>query len=323
MNRRRFCNVGSSCAAHIWFAATLLPPAARRAFATRSLGPAVVREPWGNLERLSENIWAMVSTPLAGGPDARRTLSNGGIVAGRSGVLIVEGFASDDGAKWIAETAATLTGRRPTHVVLTHYHGDHSGGLAGYRSDGSDPIYVTTRTTRALLEQPAGRPGRADPAAVLADAELVAADQVHSIDLGGVRVTVTPRFGHTESDLTVTVDDPRVVFCGDLLWNGMFPNYRDATPSVLSREVRAMIADPAARYVPGHGSMPTNPELQDYVELLDVVEAAARRAHRAGLSAEEAATQFPLPAKLSTWTMFSDRYYQVALSAWERELVGG
>lgn len=322
MKRRDFVGTGASCAAHLWLAAALIPWAVRRAFATRASGRVVAREPWGNLEQLSDRVWAMISTPLAGGGDeAMRTFANGGIVAGRSGVLVVEGFASEAGAQWMAAAALEVTGRRPTHIVLTHHHGDHSSGLAGYRAGGSSPIYVTTEVTRDTLRESAARRGQASPAvAALADAELVTPAVAQVIHLGGMRVTVTPRSGHTASDLVVTVDDPRVVFAGDLLWNGLFPNYRDTIPSVLSREVRAMTEEQSARYVPGHGSIPTPHELRNYLQLLDIVEAAARSAYKAGVSAEDAAREFRPPPALGEWTMFSDRYYQVALSAWEREL---
>lgn len=174
MDRRDFLNAGASCAAHVWLAAALVPAAARRAFGARPSGRLVAREPWGNLEQLSDGVWAMISTPLAGRDDAMRTFSNGGIVAGRSGVAIVEGFASNAGAQWMADAAVRLTGRRPTHVVLTHYHGDHSSGLAGYRAGGAGPIYVTTETTRATLREAVERRGRASPTAdALAHAELV------------------------------------------------------------------------------------------------------------------------------------------------------
>ncbi len=323
MNRRDFLGTSASCAAHVWLAGALMPHAARRAFAPRSSGTVVAHEPWGSLERLSDRVWALISTPLAGGNEATKTFSNGGIVAGRSGVLVVEGFASDDGARWMADATQELTGRRPTHVVLSHYHGDHSSGLAGYLMDGSGPRYVTTQVTRDTLRESAERRGRASTAMeALAHAELMEPETVRVIDLGGARVTITSRSGHTASDLSVSVDDPPVVFGGDLLWNGFFPNYRDATPSVLSREVRAMTRDRRARYVPGHGAMPTDRELTSYVELLDLVEAAARRAHEVGMTAEEAAREFRLPSGLSEWTLFSDRYYQVALSAWEKELGG-
>ncbi len=42
------------------------------------------------------------------------------------------------------------------------------------------------------------------------------------------------------SDVSIEVDDPSLVFCGNLVWNGMFPNYVDAAPSALTPSVKAL-----------------------------------------------------------------------------------
>lgn len=301
----------------LWSAAA--PGAARAMFRPRAPGRPIASEPWGRIERLSERVWALISTPLAGGDDAMRTFANGGIVAGTDGVLLVEGLASDAGARWLAETARELTGRPPTHVVLTHYHGDHSAGLGGYRRAESGPTFVTTDTTRSLVRG-SGRPGVSQ---MLESSELIEPGKPRTVDLGGARVVVTPRSGHTASDLTVAVEDPGIVFCGDLWWNGFFPNFRDTAPSQLSREVRTIARQSGGVIVPGHGAIPTPAEARDYVSLLDHIEEAARRAFEAGTPADAAARELKLPEALSKWVLFSDSYYRVALGAWERELVKG
>lgn len=315
MNRRDFIRSGGSCVGYLGLWSTLVPPAVGALFGARPLGTVPAAEPWGRIESLGEGVWACISTPLTGGSEAMRTFSNGGIVSGRSGVLVVEGFASDEGARWISQMAQQLTGKSPSHAVLTHYHGDHSAGLRGYQASAAAPTYVTTAITRDLL-----RPSRAPIADLLSGAQLVAPATSTVIDLGGRQVTITPRAGHTNSDLSVTVEDPRVIFAGDLVWNGLFPNYVDATPSILSQEVRALGKDDRAIKVPGHGSLPTGEEFSHYVALLDLVEDAARRAHDAGRPAEITARDFVVPASLGQWGLFGQNYYQVALRAWEREL---
>lgn len=310
IDRRRFVIASGSCVVQLG----MLPPLLRSSL-WRGFTEAIAVKPWARIEPLGESVWACVSTPLSGDPDARRTFSNGGIVAGKSGTLVIEGFASDAGAQWIAEQARALTGRAPTHVVLTHYHGDHSSGLGGYGTRGSGPIFVTTDATRQRLGTV--RPAIAE---VLSGAEMVETKVPRVIDLGGRKVTVTPRSGHTASDLTVSVADPAVVFGGDLVWNGMFPNYVDAIPSLLAPAVRALSANAKAVIVPGHGAIPSREQFGRYLELLDLIEDTARRAHAAGKSPTEAAAELTLPPALGEWTMFSPRYFQVALEAWEREL---
>jgi glyoxylase-like metal-dependent hydrolase (beta-lactamase superfamily II) len=153
----------------------------------------------------------------------------------------------------------------------------------------------------------------------VAQAQLVTPDAPTTIDLGGVKLTIVPRAGHTTSDLAVSVDDPRITFAGDLLWNGMFPNYRDAVPSVLARSVRDLLRGEGVR-VPGHGSIPTTAETTNYVAVLDLIEQAAREAVAAGTPIETAAAAVRVPPSLGEWVLFNPAYYQVALKAWEKEL---
>ncbi len=274
----------------------------------------MAREPWGRLERVADGVWALVSTPL----EDNTTLCNGGIVAGRAGVLVVEGFGSAKGAEWMAAQARTLTGRAPTHVVVTHYHGDHTGGLSDVTGRGGPELLVTARTRELVLER-----NRNTSEAMFEDARLIDRRRPTEVDLGGRSVIVVPRRGHTDSDVSLEVTDPSVVFCGDLVWNRMFPNYVDAAPSRLSMAVRLIRERGASTYVPGHGPLADSTDLARYIDLLDDVEGAAKRAFDAGLSAEEAGSRYRVPTSLGEWTLFNPRYFERAIGAWMTELDRG
>jgi glyoxylase-like metal-dependent hydrolase (beta-lactamase superfamily II) len=260
----------------------------------------------------------MVSTPLAD----RRTLCNGGIVAGSDGVVLVEAFGSPEGAAWMAEQARALTGRWPDHVVVTHYHGDHVSGLPGAFSVEETPrAHGTPHTVERAREQ-----ARAGESTALLEAlgrvALLPPETETRLDLGGRTLRIVPRSGHTGSDVTVELDEPSVVFCGDLVWHRFFPNYVDARPSELTRAVAALARDRSTVYVPGHGPLADPADLELYQRLLDEVEAHARTAHREGADAEAAAATFRLPAPLADWFLFSEGYPARALGAWLDELEG-
>jgi glyoxylase-like metal-dependent hydrolase (beta-lactamase superfamily II) len=310
-SRREFLGQ-ASCALHLGLMAAATPWWARRAWAAQERFPVVASEPWGRLEHVADGVWALVSTPL----EDRSTLCNGGIVAGRSGVVLVESFATGNGARWMAEQAARLTGRAPTHVVLTHYHSDHTGGLAAV--GGAKVSTLATGLTRDLTRHR----NQGAPVELLADAVLLDGRRPTEIDLGDRSLIVVPRRGHTDSDVSIEIPEAGTVFCGDLVWNGMFPNYVDATPSRLSREVRLLRAAGASTYVPGHGALAGAAALDDYLGLLDHVEEAARRAFERGMSADEAGAEYRLPAGLERWTLFSPGYFARALGAWMTELRG-
>jgi glyoxylase-like metal-dependent hydrolase (beta-lactamase superfamily II) len=290
-----------SAAAPIW---------SRRLWASQERFPVVASEPWGRIEQIADGVWALVSDPL----QDRTTLCNGGIVAGRDGVVLIEGFGSDQGAGWMSEQARLLTGRLPTHIVLTHYHIDHTGGLRGATARG-EPQLMATPVTRDYTRGNDGAPNE-----ILNLATPLDTIRPTHIDLGDRSLIVVPRRGHTASDVTIELTEPSVVFCGDLVWNGMFPNYLDATPSRLGQAVRLMRATEATTYVPGHGPLADLEALDRYIGLLDDVEGAARRAAERGITAAQAGAEYRLPAGMQEWHLFNPAYFERAIGAWMTEL---
>jgi glyoxylase-like metal-dependent hydrolase (beta-lactamase superfamily II) len=315
INRREFLGQTSSCAAYLALAASAMPLTARRAWARTPSSSIVRREPFGNLEKVADGVWAMISTPLNGDST---TVSNGGIIAGRNGVLVIEGFNRPAGAQWMAGQCRDLTKRWPSHVALTHYHSDHANGLAGYVSDSEHPVVHATSRTRELVvekNKPSG-------VALTTINKAVAIDPTKpsTIDLGGKVVRIVPRDGHTDSDVTLELDDPSIVFCGDLFWNAMFPNFVDAMPTKLKASVQAVKRSKDTLYVPGHGPLGHPTEYDRYIAMLGEVEAAAKKAHAAGTTAADAAEKFTLPSSLGEWALFNKSFYQRAFEAWYKEL---
>jgi glyoxylase-like metal-dependent hydrolase (beta-lactamase superfamily II) len=326
VSRREFLRGSTACAAHAFLMAAPFPTYAQALWSTRALGQTVSQEPFGRLEEVGPGLFALISTPLTGD---YTTVCNGGIIAGRSGVLVVEAFQTPEGAAWMAGQARILTGRWPTHVLITHYHGDHTGGLDGYfppaAGEGGTrpaPEVLATPVTRDLRT---GRLPDDAPEALRrrwADVILVSPEESSTLDLGGRVVELTPRRGHTPSDCTVEVPDQEMVWCGDLVWNGMFPNYMDAIPSRLSGAVRSLQAGQSFLYIPGHGPLADQGDLVRYVQVIDGIEETARRARREGWTAQEAAERHQIPGTLGEWTLFNPSYFQRAVEAWMMEWEG-
>ncbi len=316
-SRREFIGTSLNCAGHLALMALPFSPSVRRLWSSRNRGQIVAQEPFARLEKIGEGTFALISTPLGGD---YTTVSNGGIIVGRDGVLVVEGFMSADGARWLAERARELTGRWPTHAVITHYHSDHSRGLDGYYSEDSGPDARATAVTRELVLTRRSEPADDLTQRLWADVTLLDEEEPSLIDLGGRTVRVVPRSGHTPSDVAIELAEESIVWCGDLVWNGMFPNYVDAIPTLLSEAVRAIGRGAWSTYVPGHGPLADEAEMQTYVAVLDDIEAAARRAFERGVSAEEAGAGYEIPAELGEWTLFNPQYFERAIGAWMREL---
>lgn len=317
MQRRHLIATAGRCAAHLALAAAALPAAPRRLWAsiTRPMGRVVAAEPFGRLEAVAEGVWALVSDPFGGD---RTTLCNGGLIAGRHGVLAIEGFNTPAGARWLAQQSRQLTGRWPTHVVITHYHADHASGVAGYRDGTVAPRLHCTDATRTLVRDRnrAAADAALDAAAALADAVALPPADDTVLDLGDRRVRVAPQTGHTPSDVTIHCEDAAVLFGGDLLWHGIFPNYVDADPVALRRSAATLVRTAARIAVPGHGPVGGPVELARYVAVLDEVERQVRASFAAGKTREQAAADLRLPPSLGEWTLFGPAFFPRAVAAW-------
>ncbi|MBL0891698.1 MAG: MBL fold metallo-hydrolase [Gemmatimonadaceae bacterium] len=323
-NRRAFLRqaalAGTGCVAHVWLNAACAPRRQRQAW-TAPVNPVVSTTPFARLEAVGPDAWAVISTPTGGD---RTTFANGGIVAGRSGVVVFEGFYRDAGARWLAEEARRLTGRWPTHVVVSHYHVDHASGLPGYAQDAGLPRVHCTDITRrlALGGTPVAPVRSAALERAFADVVVTSSREVSTIDLGNRVLQLMPFAGHTASDLTLHDEDAGLVWSGDLVWYRMFPNYVDADPRALAASVQQLatrLRSARAVLVPGHGGLVRASAMTEYRALLDHVEAVARAGHAAGTPAQAAAASFAVPPALGEW-MASRVSVERAMQAWYRVL---
>lgn len=165
-------------------------------------------------------------------------------------------------------------------VIVTHWHPDHSGGIATYAAS---TVYTHPNVARVLSAPHEGfgltKPGshhafsRRDAdampnASVDDELELQLADST-------IRVVHYPK-AHTDGDLVVFFPHDNVVVLGDLVWPNAFP-FIDVHNGGSVRGLEAALADilqrsdhpgDTSRYIPGHGSPLSRGEMQLYLEML-------------------------------------------------------
>jgi glyoxylase-like metal-dependent hydrolase (beta-lactamase superfamily II) len=179
-------------------------------------------QPPGPFTAVAEHVYvALVPFPAEDGP-AEVTV---GLVVGSEAAVLVDCGATPQQGRWLRTEVAAVTPVPLAGVVLTHWHYDHSFGLAGLGA----PISVAHESVGDRLHSPlalaeASRLG-VDPAELIRpDREVAVAT---AIDLGGgVRVeAVHLGRGHTDGDLVVVVPGSDLVFAGDLVESSGPPSY--------------------------------------------------------------------------------------------------
>ena len=302
--------------------------------------PPFLARGFADVTQIAPGVYATIADPSNG----LQCYSNGGVIAGRDAVLIVEGHFQPAGAELEIEVAR-LVSRAPIRgVVDTHYHLDHTFGNAGYARQGI-PILAHHQVGPLMTERYAAAKG-ADRAATLAPWEtrlqaatdpvdrgrkkgdlermafftdaiasadlalptepLTPDDLPRRLDLGGLTVEIEFHRGHSPTDLLIRVPERNVVFTGDLLFNGSYPVTPDADMAAW-RRILDLMADSGrgTRFVPGHGPVCGIEGVRDQAALFDHLREHAERMKATGTTAEEAASRYRVPRRFDRYQILS------------------
>lgn len=150
------------------------------------------------------------------------------LVSGGRATMVDAGFPGVTPALTRALEEAGIGPRDVERVIVTHHHGDHTGGLAEVVAltgaevwaheadadiiDGSRPGPVTATAAVTVHAAVTGRP-RPKVAPVPVTRRLAGGETIDT--LGGVRVLHTP--GHTPGHLSLLVPDLSLLLAGDML----------------------------------------------------------------------------------------------------------
>ncbi|WP_232839716.1 MBL fold metallo-hydrolase [Nocardia aurea] len=245
------------------------------------------------VEEVSDGVYAYVQ------PDGSWWINNTGFLAGRRGVIAIDACSTERRTRAYREAIARVTDRPVTTLVNTHHHGDHTFGNYLFPES---TIVAHERTRERVLAEgiPDYRAIVWSPEVEWGELEAVApfltyTDGVtlHSDELRcEVRHIGVP--AHTTNDSYVWIPERRLLFSGDLLFNG-------GTPFVLmgsvdgALEALDRLEELGARtIVPGHGDV-CGPEVIERVRgYLRFVRETAERGRAAGLTPLEAARETDL-----------------------------
>ncbi|MFI7641264.1 MBL fold metallo-hydrolase [Nonomuraea sp. NPDC049400] len=247
------------------------------------------------VEEVSDGVYAYVQ------PDGSWWINNTGFLAGRRGVICVDACSTERRTRAFREAIRKVTDRPITTLINTHHHGDHTFGNWLFPEAtivGHEGVREQILAEGVPTYLPAWSPEVEWGEMQVTPPFLTFTDRVtvHSDDLR-CEVRHVGHAAHTTNDSYVWIPERRLLFSGDLVFNG-------GTPFVLMGSVAGALdaldqlrALGAETVVPGHGEV-CGPEVYDRVAAyLRFVQEIAVRGRAAGLSPLDAARE----ADLGEW----------------------
>ena len=164
---------------------------------------------------------------------------------------------------WDGRRIAAIASERGypiTHILLTHSHFDHVGGLAELKQETNAPIYIHPEAIAMLAHAPeaAARFNLTLPAPPQADQMLAEGDV---IEVGQLKFEVLFTPGHAPGHVSFYLPEHNVIFDGDVLFQRSigrtdFPGCDHATLMHSIREKLLVLPDETA-VLSGHGPTTT------------------------------------------------------------------
>ena len=194
-------------------------------------------------------------------------ISNAGFVVTDEGVVVFDSLGSPSLAWSLRELIRTVSDRPVVKVVVSHYHADHVYGLQVFKDEGAEIIaprgayeYLDSAAALERLEE---RRLSLDPW-VNDDTRLVPPDlmieEFHRFSLGGIDFQLNYLgSAHSEGDMTMYVVQDRVLFSGDIIFEGRVPFVGDADTKRWLETLEALETSDLAALVPGHGPAASDP----------------------------------------------------------------
>ncbi|MFD1932182.1 MULTISPECIES: MBL fold metallo-hydrolase [Nonomuraea] len=244
------------------------------------------------VEEVSDGVYAYIQ------PDGSWWINNTGFMAGRRGVISVDACSTERRTRAYRDAIAKISDRPITTLVNTHHHGDHTFGNHLFPEA---TIVAHERTREQIIADgvptylgawsPDVEWGTLDPVPPF----LTYTDGVtlYSDDLR-CEVRHVGFAAHTTNDSYVWIPSRKVLFSGDLVFNG-------GTPFVLMGSVAGALSAldqleelGAETIVPGHGDVCGPSAISTVRGYLRFVQETAEAGMAAGLSPLELARQTDL-----------------------------
>lgn len=315
----------------------------------------VLENKFFDLVRVKDGIYAAIVK------EGTIAVGNSGFVELADSVVVFDAFNSQLAAEALREAVADLTGKPVSHLVNSHWHGDHVRGNQAFR----DAVIVSTERTRGImaerhperiarqrdsigevqdtirqLEQQLSTTVDGDEAQGLAgkvsflkdfeetlkDLELTLPTETFSstwmLENESLRLQcLTYGGGHTESDAFMYIPDAKVIFVGDLV---AVQNHMLVVDGNVGSWITILqrLSDLDFDYlIPGHGPVGGPEWISAAVDYLQDLLDTAESLRKKGMFADDLDT-VAMPQKYQAWAADAVFYQNLRHLLQDRDIRG-
>ncbi|MFB3884960.1 MAG: MBL fold metallo-hydrolase [Thermodesulfobacteriota bacterium] len=232
----------------------------------------------------SENLYQLSDSTHAFIFPQYEDLGNAGIVETKDGFVVI-----DNDVRTVDQLFSTLPqiSAKPVKFVINSHHAfDHTSANCKFAQKGTmivgsekcreELIRWGEENFRAWSErEPYIRKILEDKAITVALPHITFDHELH-LDFGGERIELY-YFGHahTPGDCVIYLPEDQILFGGDILWFGFYPNVKEADVPNLIKVADRILEFPVRYYIPGHGHVSS--DRAEVVKMRDFLDSTYKR----------------------------------------------
>jgi len=218
------------------------------------------------LRRLSESVYCIL-----GGEKGPNT----GFVAGKNGILVIDTTFSPHHATLMLRKIRSITQKPIRYVFNTHHHSDHTFGNQVFSAkvvacrecrETMSTLLETEWSKESIQkwtdENPEWKEKLANLKITLPDLIF---DEKYEIDLGNLKVSLRHLGGHTKDSSVAYIPSSKVLFAGDLIFQGRYPYTKDADVQRWLSALKTIQHMDFEVLVPGHGFLCNKKEVENLI----------------------------------------------------------
>ena len=260
------------------------------------------------VKKVSDHVYYVEGLPGIA-TDNEGFISNAGFIVTSDGVVVFDSLGTPSLAYKLVQKIKTVTDQPIKKVVVSHFHADHIYGLQVFEELGAEIIapygaqkYIHSDVAKERLEE---RQFSLEPW-VNENTRLVLPDTTVSksteFTMGGLTFTINfMGKAHSDGDLTMLVEPDKVLFSGDIIFQGRIPFVGSADSKKWLETLTRLETEGLTALVPGHGPASKNPETT--ISLTRSYLAHLRQVMGAGI---EDFTPFDEVYASADWSKFKD-----------------